>query len=928
MKIIFGVLVVIKSIRKINNTYYYKGRTIVGTVAVVTDDDRNSEAAKLWHMRLGHSREKPLNLLIKQGLLKGLSSYYDSLYVFGFAAYYHVKESKLDPRAKKALFMRITSGIKGHRLWCPKTKNTIFSRDVTFNESAMLKKVNVEQLHGTPKKVEFKRIIVSADRETDDNSPMQAKRDTKRPARLNDTMACASLITADDVPTTYSEVVRDSENEKWRIAMSGKMQSLQKNQTWKLTDLLEGKKAIGCKWVILLALVAQLDLELVQMDVKTAFLHGDLEEEIYMQSPKQWYKRFNKFMMELKYTRSKYDHCVYLKKLQDGSFIYLLLYVDDMLIASQSLDEIEKLKTRLKSKFEMKDLGFLKRFRFDKQTKRVSTLLASHFKISASMSPKNDAERAYMKKVPYVNVVGSLMYAMICTWPNISHVVGMGSRYMHNPGKGHWQAVKWILRSTTGYVFTLVKAPVSWKSTLQSTTALSTTEAEYMVMTEAVKEAIWLQGLLGELVTSQKFVTMHYDSQNAIHLAKNQVYHAKTKYIDVRYHFIREILKEGTKLTSRNSIGRMTSGYGRNLGKSQSEHIDEFHKLTGDLAAIITVILDEDRALLLLTSLPSSYDNIVDTLLYGWDTLKLKDVLATLSSRELQKMTELTGDGGNAVYGGQAVIIKRLKGRKQLREYQTGWKIKTGNVLDSYNQGSTQKCIKSGVAKNLGAIRIQQQNELVDEINVTLFAKVVLYMNMGFNESGEYKKTFIGFGVGTCLVQVLQGVEFEVEPKEDHTFEVEPHGNVDHVVSSQEATKGLLDKAKGNILGMEIVRDQSGNTLRVSQSRFYNEKLVQTLLEGHSIPSLEASTDVGMLDVFDRGLQTDVHVFVDFDYTMGRSITVMGRSITRYGLMILGCAKSLKANLQHMEALSTTEAGYRTFTEAWKKKIWLKGLLT
>nr|GFB21845.1 retrovirus-related Pol polyprotein from transposon TNT 1-94 [Tanacetum cinerariifolium] len=165
----------------------------------------------------------------------------------------------------------------------------------------------------------------------------------------------------------------------------------------------------------------------------------------------------------------------------------------------------------------------LKRFIFDKQTKRVSTLLASQFKISAAMSPKDDVERAYMEKIPYANVVGSLMYAMICTRPDISHVVRMVSRYMHNPEKGHWPAVKWIFwyiyktvdvglvfehrssqwvagycdsdyagdldkrRSTTGYVFTLAKALISWKSTLQSTTALSTTDSEYMAMTEAVK---------------------------------------------------------------------------------------------------------------------------------------------------------------------------------------------------------------------------------------------------------------------------------------------------------------------------------------------------------------------------------------------------------------------------------------------------------
>ncbi|GJY92086.1 hypothetical protein Tco_0507868 [Tanacetum coccineum] len=129
--------------------------------------------------------------------------------------------------------------------------------------------------------------------------------------------------------------------------------------------------------------------------------------------------------------------------------------------------------------------------------------------------------------------------------------------------------------------------------------------------------------------------------------------------------------------------------------------------------------------------------------------------------------------------------------KEQEKEYQTGWKIKTGNVLDSCNQRSIQQCMKSGVAKHLGVAGIQQQNGLVNETNVTLFAKC--FTGMGFNESREYKKTFIGSGVCTTSVKVLQGVEFEVEPQEDHTFVVEPYGNADHLVGSQEVqTQNLI----------------------------------------------------------------------------------------------------------------------------------------
>nr|GFB79091.1 zinc finger, CCHC-type [Tanacetum cinerariifolium] len=106
---------------------------------------------------------------------------------------------------------------------------------------------------------------------------------------------------------------------------------------------------------------------------------------------------------------------------------------------------------------------------------------------------------------------------------------------------------------------------------------------------------------------------------------------------------------------------------------------------------------------------------------------------------------------------------------------------------------------------------------------------------------------------------------------------------------------------------------------------FYNEKLVQTLLEGHSILSLSLEGSLsGDCDV----KNIDVQVFVDFDYTMGRSITVMGRSITRYELMIQACAGSLEAMMLHMMALSPTQTGYMTLTDAVNEAIWINGLLT
>ncbi|KAL5781877.1 hypothetical protein ACOSP7_006906 [Xanthoceras sorbifolium] len=227
--------------------------------------------------------------------------------------------------------------------------------------------------------------------------------------------------------------------------------------------------------------------------------------------------------------------------------------------------------------------GYIKKVlsRFNMQdAKPVSTPLGVHFRLSKEQSPKTEKERTYMAKVPYASAIGSLMYAMVCTRPDIAQAVGAVSRYMNNPGKIHWEAVKWILRylrgttnktlcfkggdttltgyvdadlagnvdirkSTTGYVYTLGGTAVSWVSQLQKIVALSTTEAEYVAVTEASKEMVWLQSFLEELGKKQEDNILYCDSQSAIHLAKNPSFHSRTKHIQLRYHFIRSLLEDG-----------------------------------------------------------------------------------------------------------------------------------------------------------------------------------------------------------------------------------------------------------------------------------------------------------------------------------------------------------------------------------------------
>ncbi|KAH9779279.1 hypothetical protein KPL71_007667 [Citrus sinensis] len=434
-----------------------------------------------------------------------------NLRIFGSPTYAHINQGKLELRAIKGIFIGYPKGVKGYRIWCidGKPSRIIVSEDVVFDEGSMLQqKVETELITSKQRgnhEPNLEVELTDDHRDTDekfkscDSKPGSSKMDNyqlerdreRRVIKMPKRFGIADLISyalnaAEEVigeePSSYKQAMNSRDKSKWLSAMEEEISSLKKNNTWTLVKKQEGRKLVGfVKYSsirVLLAITTYNDLKLDQMDVKTAFLHGNLEEEIYMEHQ----------------------------------------------------EDIE-----------------------------------------------------YMKKVPYSSVVGRIMYAMVCSRPDVAYGVGVVSRFMGNPGKMRWNTAKWILRylsgssdfgilfsrdnnvtskvigyvdsdfagdldkrrSTTGFVYTMCGGAVSWKASLQSVVALSTTEAEYIALAEAVKEAKWLRGIISELGLIQDTIPICCDNSSAIQLNRNSKYHERTKYVDVRLHFIREKIERG-----------------------------------------------------------------------------------------------------------------------------------------------------------------------------------------------------------------------------------------------------------------------------------------------------------------------------------------------------------------------------------------------
>ena len=416
---------------------------------------------------------------------------------------------------------------------------------------------------------------------------------------------------------------------------------------------------------MIIQLAVEYNMTIEQMDVKSAYLNAPIEHSIFVQQPegfetkkgkipfvwklkkslyglkqsgRNWNQTLDKTLTDMKFERSQVDPCVYMKRRKPGSLTILLIWVDDIIISSTDNECLKKTKEDLKKKFRMKDLGILNNFlgiefkvKEDeiemKQTKYLKKILerfdmencktrSTPCEQKLEFTEATDERRKPVKS-NYREMIGSLIYAMTATRPDLCYVVTKLSQYLDKPTPECFLYVKHVLqylkttidyglhfrkssdglrvtgysdsdwgcdkdrRSISGNCFTLNSHDgplISWKSRKQATIALSSCEAEYMALSLAAQEALFLKQLLNEMDPRDHSVaTLHCDNQGAIALSRNRVCNQRSKHIDIRYHFMRESVLAGLmKLTYVSTGDNFADMFTKPVGKNKLKFFSSF----------------------------------------------------------------------------------------------------------------------------------------------------------------------------------------------------------------------------------------------------------------------------------------------------------------------------------------------------------------
>ncbi|KAL2901568.1 Retrovirus-related Pol polyprotein from transposon RE1 [Bienertia sinuspersici] len=476
-----------------------------------------------------------------------------------------------------------------------------------------------------------------------------------------------AAIIAGSEPRSFKEAMQEP---GWREAMAHEIRALEDNGTWVLEPLPPGKKALGSKWVYrikynadgtverlkarlvilgnhqvegidytetfapvakmvtvrtFLAVAAARRWELHQMDVHNAFLHGDLDEEVYMkpppgfhtgqpgmvcklrkslyglkQAPRCWFAKLASSLKSYGFQQSYSDYSLFTFN-RDGVSLHVLVYVDDLIISGNSSTAINDFKVYLGECFHMKDLGKLQYFLGIEVARNSDGILLCQRKYALDIISETGllgAKPAFFPMEqhhslgratgallddpgPYRRLVGRLIY-LCFTRPDLTYAVHILAQFMQAPRTEHWDAALRVVRylkgcpgqgillrsdsdlqlvgwcdsdwascpntrrSLTGWLVSLGGSPISWKTKKQHTVSRSSAEAEYRSMASITCELKWLKGLLSCLgVPHLSPVSLFCDSQSALHIAQNPVFHERTKHIEVDCHYVRDAIQDG-----------------------------------------------------------------------------------------------------------------------------------------------------------------------------------------------------------------------------------------------------------------------------------------------------------------------------------------------------------------------------------------------
>jgi hypothetical protein len=539
-------------------------------------------------------------------------------------------------------------------------------------------------------------------------------RERRRPAWLRDYATledddreefpeCFLTESSDDTPSTYQEAIECQDSRKWYEAMNREYESLMKNKTWRLVELPKGRKAVSGRWLykikynndgtvdkykarfvakgfsqrygvdyeetfapttrmatirIVLSLAVQEGTTVNHLDVKGAYLHSTLEEEIYLKQPegyeksnhhgnpyvcrlqkgiyglrqagRRWYETLDAFLVKTGFKRSSHDPCLYVL-----NGMILVVWVDDIILTGLK-EAVRAFKSSLCAEFDIDDRGPLKWFlgfevgydgesltinqtsfvkdvltRFNMaDCNGVKLLMTSNYHESSAESPLLSEDQ----QATYRQLTGSLIHLSNVSRPDLSFAVSYLSGFLGKATDSHWIQAKHVLRylkhtsglaltfrkvadfvlvgysdaswasdldsrrSITGYCFRLGdkdQGMISWNSRKQPTVALSSTEAEYLAVSSAAQECIFLRGVLSDVGVAITGATVIYeDNMGCIALAENPVLHKRTKHIDTRHHFIRDLIKEGViKLEYKGTDAMIADILTKNLAKAK---LDDF----------------------------------------------------------------------------------------------------------------------------------------------------------------------------------------------------------------------------------------------------------------------------------------------------------------------------------------------------------------